>query len=199
MKISHIVEVKLRLVGVSSGFSLKANFFSNVWFNLALLSLMKLVSPHVFVVDLCRKEPAHPAHPTWYGQFLLTLIEMCGQEIHRADQVQGQVSESWRMYKHGKTKIMETCREQTECKRWHQSEEIWSDNEIWFAAKLNGNVYEIMENVVVGFAEYSKKISQHTVEVPKSRSIRFYMIYYIVVSGQKCSQLYVFFCFCTVW
>lgn len=34
-----------------------------------------------------------------------------------------------------------------------------------------------------------KKCLKHAVEVPKSRSIRFYMIHYIVVAGQKCSQL----------
>lgn len=114
--------------------------------------------PHASLLLIYVGKSLHILHTQpGMGQFLLTLIEICGQEIHRADQVQGQVSESWRMYKHGKTKIMETCREQTECKRWHQSEEIRSDNEIWFAAKLNGNVYEIMEKVVVGFAEYSKK------------------------------------------
>lgn len=134
------------------------------------------------------------------GQFLLTLIKICGKEIHRADQIECQVSESWIMDKHRKPKSWKLAEKKARgCKKCHQHEKIWSDIEIRFAAKLDGNVYEILENVFARFAEYSKKMSKHTVDMPKSRSIRFCMIYYIVVSGQKCGRLHVFFCFYIVW
>lgn len=92
----------------------------------------------------------------WASSF--PLIGICSQQTHRADQIQGQWGESWRMYKQRKTKIIETWREQTrEYKRCHRFEEIWSDIAIWFAAKLDGNVCGILEDVVVRFAEYRKK------------------------------------------
>ena len=69
---------------------------------------MTLVSLHVFVVDLCREEPALLHTQPALGPFLLMLTELCGQETLRADQVQGQVSESCRMYKHRKIKVMNT-------------------------------------------------------------------------------------------
>lgn len=57
----------LCFIGVNLGFNLKPNSFSNDHCNLAPLSLMTLVSPHVFVVDLRREEPAHATHPPLHG------------------------------------------------------------------------------------------------------------------------------------
>lgn len=58
------------------------------------------------------------------------------------------------MYRHRKTESWKPEENKIrESKKCYKSKDMWSEIENGFTAKLNGNVCEILENIVVRFAD----------------------------------------------
>lgn len=88
--------------------------------------------------------------------------------------------------------------ETRECNRCHQNDEIQSDIENWFAVKLDGNVCEILENIVIRLAEKGRILSK---AYNASAQINVHIVLHDTQYNSnwpKCSQFSDFFCFYTL-